>query len=104
MKRCEIWRIDFGMTAKVLPGVVLSLQYRDNEKAVAMYVARSTPRHGGRFEVERCALHYLPGVFDAPNLWTVPATKLNRRLGALRPAKLAEVERATRGWLGLAAA
>ena len=102
MKRGEIWMIDLGMAAKVRPGVILSVRYRDDEKAVVSYVARSTQQHGGRFEIEHRALHFLPGVFDAQNLGTVPVTKLIRRLGVLDSAKLAEVETAVCEWLGLA--
>jgi mRNA interferase MazF len=98
--RGEIWLVDLGLAAKARPVVILSVQFQNNEKAVATYVARSTQRRGGRFEIEHHAPHFLPGVFDAQNIGTVPVAKLIRRLGHLSPDKLAQVEGAVRGWLG----
>ena len=36
--------IDLGMAAKVRPCLILSVAFRDDEKAVVTYVARSTQR------------------------------------------------------------
>jgi mRNA interferase MazF len=80
MKRGEIWLIDLGLAAKACPAVILSIPFRDNEKAVVTYVARSLQRRGGRFEVDHQAPHFRPGVFDAQNIGTVPTAKLIRRL------------------------
>jgi len=101
MMRGEIWMIDLGLAAKARPAVILSVQFRDDEKAVATYVARSTQQRGGRFEVEHRAPHFSPGVFDAQNIGTVPVAKLIRRLDRLPEAKFTEVEQAVRRWLGL---
>ena len=100
MTRGEVWILDLGMVAKQRPGLILSVQFRDDEKAVVTYVARSTQRRGGRFEVEHHAPHFLPGVFDAQNIGTVPAAKLIRRLIRLPDEKFAEVEEAVKQWLG----
>jgi mRNA interferase MazF len=100
MKRGEIWIIDLGLAAKTRPAVVLSVQFRDNEKAVVTYVARSLQKRGGRFEIPHHALHFVPGVFDAQNIGTVPTTKLIRRVGLLSEQELARVEAAVKAWLG----
>jgi mRNA interferase MazF len=100
MMRGEIWMIDLGMVAKARPAVILSVQYRDDEKAVVTYVARTTQSRGGRFEVAHAAPNFLPGVFDAQSIGTVPTVKLMRRLAVLPPAKLSEVEGAVQRWLG----
>jgi mRNA interferase MazF len=99
--RGEIWMIDLGMAAKPRPGLILSVLYRDDEKAVVTYVARSTQTRGGRFEVPHEAPHFLPGVFDAQNIGTVPITKLMRRLAKISEADLEAVEAAVELWLGL---
>lgn len=65
MTRGEVWMIDLGIVAKPRPCVILSVRFRDDEKAVVTYVARTTQRRGGRFEVEHNAPHFLPGAFDA---------------------------------------
>ena len=98
--RGEIWMIDLGMVAKPRPCVILSVRYRDDEKAVVSYVARTTQIRGGRFEVAHVAPNFLPGVFDAQSIGTVPTVKLMRRLANLPEAKLAEVEIAVQRWLG----
>lgn len=103
MMRGEIWMIDLGMAAKPRPAVILSVPFEEVEKAVVTYVARTTQVRGGRFEVEHRAPLFLPGVFDAQNIGTVPTAKLMRRLGRLPDKELVEVEEAVLRWLGLAA-
>lgn len=100
MKRGEIWMVDLGLAAKVRPALILSVQFREDEKAVVTYVARSTQCRGGRFEVEHHAPHFLPGVFDAQNVGTVPVSKLIRYLSRLPDDKFAQVEEAVQSWLG----
>jgi mRNA interferase MazF len=95
--------IDLGMTAKPRPCLILSVPFRDDEKAVVTYVARTTQRQGERFEIEHHAPHFLPGVFDAQNIGTVPAVKLMRFLARLTENKFSEVENTVRRWLGFAA-
>ena len=102
IERGEVWMTDLGMAAKVRPCLILSVAFRDDEKAVVTYVARSTQMRGGRFEVKHVAPHFLPGVFDAQNLGTVPVSKLERLLTRLPADKLAEVEAAVQLWLGFA--
>ena len=92
--------IDLGMTAKPRPAVILSVPFADDEKAVVTYVARTTQTRGGRFEVGHRAPQFLPGVFDAQNIGTVPTAKLMRRLGRLPDKELAAVEDAVLRWLG----
>lgn len=99
--RGEIWMIDLGMAAKPRPAVILSVPFDDDEKAVVSYVARTTQVRGGRFEIEHRAPLFLPGVFDAQNIGTVPISKLLRRLGRLQERDLVAVEAAVRRWLGL---
>lgn len=98
--RGEIWMIDLGMASKPRPAVILSVPFSDEEKAVVSYVARTTQVRGGRFEVEHRAPLFLPGVFDAQNIGTVPTAKLMRRLGRLPERDLAAVEDAVLRWLG----
>lgn len=101
--RGEVWMIDLGMAAKVRPCLILSVAFRDDEKAVVTYVARSTQTRGGRFEVRHTAPHFVPGVFDAQNIGTVPLPKLERFLTRLPTEQLAVVESAVQRWLGFTA-
>ena len=101
--RGEIWIIDLGMAAKPRPCVILSVPFRDDEKTVVTYVARTTRVSDGRFEVKHEAPNFLPGVFDAQNIGSVPVAKLTRFLAHLPREQMAAVEAAVRAWLGLAA-
>ncbi len=98
--RGEIWLVDLGLAAKVRPCLILSVPLQHDEKAVEACVDRTTQVHGGRFEAEHSDHRFLPGVFDAQNIGTVPLPKLERLLTRLEVDKLAEVEAAVQRWLG----
>jgi mRNA interferase MazF len=99
--RGEIWQIDLGMIQKVRPCLVLSVGYLDNERAVVSYVPRTTVPRQTRFEVSHQAHGFEPGSFDAQGIGSIPAIKLERRLGAVDPALLQQVEAAVKRWLAL---
>ena len=50
-KRGEIWMADLGLAAKVRPVLVLSVDYRDEERAIVSYVIRTTSLRGTQYEV-----------------------------------------------------
>jgi hypothetical protein len=74
--------------------------FRDDERAVFTYVARTTALRGGRFEVKHQAALFKPGAFDAQNLGTVPGAKLIKFLAPLDTRTLAAIETAVSQWLG----
>ena len=100
-RRGEIWIADLGMVAKVRPVLILSVEYRDDERAVVTYVIRTTSTRGTRFEIAHEARGMPPGAFDAQGLGSIPDVKLERRLGAISAEMLAQVEGAVRAWLHL---
>ena len=100
-KRGEVWLVDLGYTAKVRPGLVLSIRALDQDRALVALVPHTTSPRASRFEVKVKANYLRPGVFDAQNLVTVPHAKLIRKLGVLSPAQLQMVEDAVRLWLNL---
>ena len=93
--------IDLGLAAKVRPCLVLSIEFRDNERAVVTYVPRTTSLRGGRFEVAHKAPRFLPGAFDAQNLNTVPTVKLLNFMARIDAQTLEQVEAAVSTWLAL---
>ena len=101
IKRGEIWLIDLGLAQKIRPAVVLSVAVLDHERALVTYVPRTTSIRKTRFEVTHTAAGFLPGVFDAQSLGTVPTVKLERRIGVLDPRTLALVEESVLKWLGI---
>jgi mRNA interferase MazF len=101
-QRGEIWMIDLGMAAKPRPCLVLSVAYRDDERAIITYVPRTTSLRGTRFEVPHTARGFDPGGFDAQSIAGVPLVRLMRRMGTIDGATLAQIETAAKAWLGLA--
>ncbi|HMO49414.1 MAG TPA: hypothetical protein PKB14_25735 [Rubrivivax sp.] len=61
----------------------------------------TTSVRGSRFEVPAKLRFLQPGAFDAQGIVTVPTVRLVRRLGALAPVQLADVEVAVLAWLGI---
>ncbi len=102
VKRGEIWLIDLGLAQKIRPGVVLSVPVLDHERALVSYVPRTTSIRKTRFEMAHAAAGFLPGVFDAQGVGTIPSVKLVRKIGHLDARTLAAVEESVRHWLGLA--
>lgn len=101
VNRGEIWLVDLGLAAKTRPGLILSVAFRDDERAVYTYVARTTALRGGRFEVSHTGALFKPGAFDAQNLGAVPEPKLIKFLGKVSSHTLEQVEAAVARWLSI---
>jgi mRNA interferase MazF len=100
-RRGEVWQVDLGLVAKVRPALLLNVPFLDHERAVFEIVPHTTSLRGTRFEVSVAVPGLRTGAFDAQGLRNVPASVLLRKLGALTPAQLAQVEIAVKLWLGL---
>ena len=50
-KRGEVWQVDFGITAKVRPALVISVPYGDDDRALVGVVPHTTAVRGSQFEV-----------------------------------------------------
>ncbi len=100
-RRGELWIADLGMVAKVRPVLILSVEYRGDERAVVTYVIRTTSVRGTQYEVSHEARGMPSGAFDAQGLGSIPDVKLERRLGTVPVETLAKVENAVCAWLGL---
>jgi mRNA-degrading endonuclease toxin of MazEF toxin-antitoxin module len=59
----EIWLIDLGMVQKTRPVLILSIAYKDEERALVSYVVRITSTRGTEYEVPHQAPKFLPGAF-----------------------------------------
>ena len=100
-KRGEIWLADLGRVQKVRPVLVLSVVYKDDERAVVTFVNRTTSMRGTDYEVLHHAPKFDAGAFDAQGINSRPDVQLIRRLAVCDTATLAEVEAAVKLWLGL---
>ena len=99
--RGEVWQVDLGMVAKARPAVVVNIPFRDDERAVYAIVPHTTTLRGGRFEVQMNLRWLQSGGFDVQGMRNVPPSVLLRRLGALEPAQMEAILRATKIWLGI---
>ena len=100
-QRGELWAADLGFVAKIRPVLILSVDYRDNERAVVTCLPRTTSIRGTLYEVPHHQRGMAPGVFDAQGITSIPDIKLQRRLGSVDVAMIAQVEKAVRSWLAL---
>jgi mRNA interferase MazF len=100
-RRGEIWLVDLGMAQKVRPVLILSVAYKDNERAVVSFVGRTTSMRNTEYEVRHTAPQFEPGAFDVQGINTMPDVQLIRKLAVCDPATLAAVEEALMKWLML---
>jgi len=82
----EIWRVDFGLAAKVRPALILSDYPADNELALLVVIPHTTAVRGNRWELA------LPkpflkssGVFHLQQTQPISLARFESRLGILTP-------------------
>jgi mRNA interferase MazF len=83
----EIWRVDFGMVAKVRPALILSDYPADNELALLIVVPLTTAVRGNRWEIRIPKPFLKDGVFHLQQIQPMPLVRFDVRLGALEPGE-----------------
>lgn len=101
-ERGEVWQVDFGITAKVRPAVVISLPYADADRALIGVIPHTTATRGSQFEVAVDARFLGEGAFLIQGIQAFPPKYFLRRLGVLTPSQLQSVESTLFRWLGSA--
>ena len=99
--RGEIWLADLGMIQKTRPVLILSVAYKDDERALVTFVGRTTSLRGTEYEIPHTASRFDPGAFDAQGISSLPDAQLIRRLSVCDAETLEKVEVAVMKWLGL---
>lgn len=99
--RGEVWLADLGLAPKVRPCLVLSIPAQVQDRALVTIIPHTTALRGSQFEVVIKTSFLRPGPFVVQNILTIPEAKLIRRLGALLPAQMTELETSVKMWLGL---
>jgi mRNA interferase MazF len=99
--RGEIWLADLGMIQKTRPILILSVAYKDEERAVVTFVGRTTTLRGTEYEVPHSAPRFDPGAFDAQGINTLPDVQLIRCLAVCDAPTIAKVGQAVMKWLAL---
>ena len=88
----EIWRVDFGMTAKVRPALVLSDYPRDEELALLVVIPHTTAVRGNRWELALPKPFLKPGVFHLQQIQPISLAHFDARLGVLTPEEFKRVK------------
>jgi mRNA interferase MazF len=99
----EIWRVDFGIAAKVRPALIMSDFPKDDELALVVLVPHTTVVRGTRWEVTLPKPFLKPGVFHLQQIQPIPITRLDVKLGALLPSEFQQVKQTLAKLLHLAA-
>jgi mRNA interferase MazF len=99
--RGEVWQVDFGMTQKVRPALVISVPYSDSDRALIGVIPHTTAMRGSQFEVSVPTRFLAEGAFLIQGIQAVPPKYFVRRLGILTAEQLQRVEEVLLRWQGL---
>ena len=100
-KRGEVWQVDFGITAKVRPALVISVPYEDNDRALIGVIPHTTATRDSQFEVVIPTRFLDEGAFLVQGLQSLPPKYFLRRLGVLTAEQQQAVEDCLLRWLGI---
>jgi len=100
-KRGEVWLVDFGMTQKVRPALIISISFTDTDRALIGVIPHTTATRGSQFEISVPAHFLAEGAFLVQGVQAVPTKYFLRRLGILTSEQLEQVENGLLGWLGI---
>ena len=88
----EIWRVDFGLAAKVRPALVLSDYPRDDELALLIVIPHTTAVRGNRWELAIQKPFLKSGAFHLQQTQPISLARFDVRLGALTPEEFKKVK------------
>lgn len=100
-ERGEVWQIDFGVTQKVRPAVVVSIPYGEEDRALIGVIPHTTALRGSQFEVVVPVRFLAEGAFLVQGIQALPPKYFLRRLGKLTDEHIRTIETALSRWLGL---
>ena len=103
-ERGEVWQVDFGITQKVRPALVISIPFADADRALIGVIPHTTATRGSQFEVSIPARFLGEGAFLLQGIQALPPRYFLRRLGVLTPEQLHRVESGLLRWLGTSSA
>jgi mRNA interferase MazF len=90
----EIWRVDFGLAAKVRPALILSDYPADDELALLIVIPHTTAVRGNRWELALPKPFLKQGVFHLQQIQPLPLVRFDVRLGSLTPDEFNKVRQA----------
>jgi mRNA interferase MazF len=92
----EVWLADLGLAAKTRPVVIVSRDDPDPPRALILYVPLTTQHRQSPYEGVLPRLPFLEqhSVANVQGLGSIPTVRLERRLGRLPDAIMAQIKRA----------
>ena len=81
----EIWRVDFGMAAKVRPALIISDFPSDDELALLVVIPHTTALRGNRWELNLPKQFLKPGAFHLQQIQPISLARFDAPLGELTP-------------------
>ena len=100
-ERGEVWQVDFGVTQKVRPALVIGIPYGDSDRALIGVIPHTTATRGSQFEVVLAVRFLSQGAFLVQGIQALPPKYFLRCLGVLSAEELGQVEQCLMHWLGL---
>ena len=88
----EIWRVDFGLAAKVRPALILSDYPLDDELALLVVIPHTTARRGNRWELTLPKPFLKPGAFQLQQIQPISLARFDAQLGILTPDEFEQVK------------
>ena len=88
----EIWRVDFGLAAKVRPALILSDYPADDELALLVVIPHTTSVRGNRWELAIPKPFLKAGVFHLQQIQPISLARFDTQLGALTPDEFKRVK------------
>ena len=101
VNRGEVWMVDFGLTAKVRPALLLTGDPDDDELDLVTVLLHTTALRGNRWELAMPKPFLKAGAFHLQQVQTVSTVKLERRLGVLTVDEMIHVTKALQTRLGI---
>jgi mRNA interferase MazF len=93
--------VDFGVTQKVRPALVISIPYSETDRALIGVIPHTTATRGSQFEVPVFARFLSEGAFLIQGIQAVPPKYFLRQLGVLSLGEMQSIEKALLRWLAL---
>jgi mRNA interferase MazF len=100
-ERGDVWQVDFGITQKVRPALVISVPYTDSDRALIGVVPHTTAVRGSQFEVSISTRWLSTGAFLVQGIQAVPPKYFLRLLGRFTPEQMELVEAAILRWMAI---
>ena len=100
-ERGEVWQVDFEITQKVRPALVVCIPYTDSDRALIGVIPHTTAVRGSQFEVSIPVRFLGGGAFLVQGIQALPPRYFLRRLGVLTPEQYECVEASLLHWLGV---